>query len=1062
MFADPSNIGAAYQNEILTPGEKFGDYQVMDCIQFGLFGGLYRMQHIREFDEVCMQVMPQAASAFPGFKERVGEIVEKLKSVDHPNVHKVERVEFIKDRACLIMEQVEGVNLSAYLETFVKEKRRESGAIAAEPRTEPAEHADGDADEEKAKRERESRIGEQDFGLPPGVVRDVLKQAAEAVKAVNAKGAHHLFLNPDVLILDPEGKVTVTGFGLAEMAGQEAIERLVSAYIPPIQIGPRQLNINTLDHLSPEVRNGEPPDTRSDIYALGITTHFLLTGHRFRKDAPPVSSTSAAIVEGWDTFAERCLRAEPDKRYQKMDSVISDLDRIDRLGGTRGMTKGIQKEEDTSEGLDSILARVPVPHSVRSRLKPTQLRALRLGVVGAFAAAVVSLAAICYTIIFMDMGPEDSGATVRKSRPGIEPDLIIVTDPPTVRIRFSGKGRGSFVITDGRLSVNMPPGVYSMSVEAPDFRTDKVSNIEIGKEPRRAGFTLQPAWAELVVRSKPGAVVKVSRDGGADVAIGKVPESGLFEAEQVIVAGDYRVTVELENYFPVVFEDVNLPVGSKVTRTAELQPKPARLLVESDPEGAEVSIGGEVVGKTPHQLEDLEPFSTIEVSVQLDGYRGKLARIELEPGMDETVPFGQLEARMGSVELAITAEGQPFPEEELKRMSVKIGDAVYPADKPLPPIAIGAHDVSIEHPEYLPETTKVAILDRKAVTAAFDLTPRPGYIRVRTEPIAPFTLVVNGRRARAVEGESNVFEITADEASELQLLVRDHYTAKRTVNLSPSERIDWTVNLIPIPGPELEKEWQVPYIGLSMAWVEPGSFRLGSELKEQARLPEEGPPTLVTLTKGFWLGIYEVTQLEFQRALGANPSSFRYAANHEQFPVENVSWLDAQIFCRKLNESEREAGRLPEGYEYRLPTEAEWEYAASEGKEQPFSWGEQAYGVHGNFAGSYPRDFVPPKETERNPGTVKVGSYEPNEWGLYDMHGNVREWCHSYYEGRYPGRPVTDYVGPREGTDRVIRGGGWESLAKDCRTAARDRLTADSRANSLGFRLALAPIIEDQ
>ena len=222
---------------------------------------------------------------------------------------------------------------------------------------------------------------------------------------------------------------------------------------------------------------------------------------------------------------------------------------------------------------------------------------------------------------------------------------------------------------------------------------------------------------------------------------------------------------------------------------------------------------------------------------------------------------------------------------------------------------------------------------------------------------------------------------------------------------------------------------------IDMIWIAPGHFSLGA----QSVNDDEQPLTEVTLTKGYWLGKTEVTQAQWEALMEGNPSNFKGPDR----PVENVSWDDAMEYCRKLTERERSAGRLPDGYEYTLPTEAQWEYACRAG-------------TTGDYSGTGNLDdmgwYMDNSESQTHP----VGQKRPNTWGLYDMHGNVSEWCRDW-KGGYPGGTVTDPIGPPSGSDRVYRGGCWSGVAAYCRSARRDWCGPGLRDYGLGFRLALAP-----
>ena len=229
--------------------------------------------------------------------------------------------------------------------------------------------------------------------------------------------------------------------------------------------------------------------------------------------------------------------------------------------------------------------------------------------------------------------------------------------------------------------------------------------------------------------------------------------------------------------------------------------------------------------------------------------------------------------------------------------------------------------------------------------------------------------------------------------------------------------------------------WTIPDLDLVLMTIAPGTFQMGSA---SGGRDAERPVTRVTITKPFWLGKTEVTQAQWSMVIGSNPSQFHGSDR----PVERVSWVEAMEFCRRLTERERIAGRLPEGYIYTLPTEAQWEYACRAGTTGDHAGHLDAMGWYDKNSGS-----------ETHP----VGQKKANAWGLHDMHGNVWEWCADRY-GSYPAGSVTDPGGAVSGYDRVGRGGGWGDDAAGCRSTVRDGVESSRRGKILGFRLALAPV----
>ena len=227
-----------------------------------------------------------------------------------------------------------------------------------------------------------------------------------------------------------------------------------------------------------------------------------------------------------------------------------------------------------------------------------------------------------------------------------------------------------------------------------------------------------------------------------------------------------------------------------------------------------------------------------------------------------------------------------------------------------------------------------------------------------------------------------------------------------------------------------------------MVRIPAGEFTMGSPPTEPQRGSDERQHPV--RLSGYWIGETEVTQALWDAVMGSNPSNFKGC---DDCPVESVSWDDAQAFIRKLNKA---AG----GKRFRLPTEAEWEYAARAGTTTAFAFGDCLSTDQANYNGNYPLTGCPKGRYRQNPTAVK--SFTPNAWGLYDMHGNVWEWCQDWY-GDYPSGSVTDPKGPSSGSSRVLRGGGWSNDAQYCRSAFRSRYTPGNRSYYLGFRLARTP-----
>jgi formylglycine-generating enzyme required for sulfatase activity len=219
-------------------------------------------------------------------------------------------------------------------------------------------------------------------------------------------------------------------------------------------------------------------------------------------------------------------------------------------------------------------------------------------------------------------------------------------------------------------------------------------------------------------------------------------------------------------------------------------------------------------------------------------------------------------------------------------------------------------------------------------------------------------------------------------------------------------------------------------VGMKFLHVPPGEFRMGSDPAEPGRHDDETAHD-VKITRGFWIAATEVTQAQWQKVMGLN----RAEPKGENLPASRLSWPQAVEFCRKLSQAE--------GRTYRLPTEAQWEYACRAGAAEPYSGGKlDEVAWHMDNSGEAPHE---------------VAGKKPNAWGLYDMHGNAAEWCRDLYQRDLGPAPAGDPAGPAEGNARVVRGGSWGHFARACRSAARASFNPAYPLERVGLRVIIEP-----
>jgi formylglycine-generating enzyme len=283
---------------------------------------------------------------------------------------------------------------------------------------------------------------------------------------------------------------------------------------------------------------------------------------------------------------------------------------------------------------------------------------------------------------------------------------------------------------------------------------------------------------------------------------------------------------------------------------------------------------------------------------------------------------------------------------------------------------------------------------------------------------------------------------------------------------APKETIPATMEIKPADLARAGEERRDNGLGLRLCWCPPGTFRMGSPRDGPHRDLNEGP-AIVTLTRGFWMGKYEVTQSQWRDVMGltvreqrardplqprpmGDGSTREHVGEGPDHPIYFVSYGDAQEFCRKLTDREREAGRLAAGWEYRLPTEAQWEFACRAGTMTTYSTGDTLSGTQANFDSTkLPKALQGPYHRETTPGD----RYPANAWGIHDMHGNVWEWCADNFVETLPGG--TDPLVSAGPPSRVYRGGCWHNPTWPCRSATRTGMPPENRGSGLGFRVAL-------
>jgi formylglycine-generating enzyme required for sulfatase activity len=454
------------------------------------------------------------------------------------------------------------------------------------------------------------------------------------------------------------------------------------------------------------------------------------------------------------------------------------------------------------------------------------------------------------------------------------------------------------------------------------------------------------------------------------------------------------------------------------------------LIIRTDPPGAEVRVGGFAVEKGPQVTLKEVKIGKYGVTVIAPGYEDFRADVDVKEN-----DFAELRATLvrstGTLQIESAPPGLAYglqgetPErlERSGRTPAKLAD-----------LPTGSYRVTVQRDGWPQPVVETAVVERQKTTL-ISAEIAAGTLIITSDP-AGAVILQNGKEVAHTPWRSE--SVPGDYAFEIRLKGYEVASISGTLAAKNELRLNAALEKQVLSGPSQGQAWTVPKLNLEMAYIWPGTFTMGSPVSEII-YKEEHPQTQVTLTRGYWLGKTEVSQAQWEALMGSNPSGFKEADR----PVETVSWDDVMGFCRKLTERERWAGRLPGGYEYTLPTEAQWEYACRAGTTGP-------YGGDGNL------DDMGWYYGNSGQTTHRVGQKQANAWGLYDMHGNVSEWCLDWFV-YYPGGSVRDPTGPSSGLFRVCRGGSWGSFNILCRSAFRGPADPRLTGTSLGFRLALAP-----
>ena len=544
---------------------------------------------------------------------------------------------------------------------------------------------------------------------------------------------------------------------------------------------------------------------------------------------------------------------------------------------------------------------------------------------------------------------------------------------------------------------------------------------------------IQTGW--LVFNSVPeGADIYLAENGGEEKHIGTTPMN------KKMPYGTYNYRAKRYKYH----DDVGIARVDKTRVIMDLKLKPAfgSVSVSSQPQGAKVFLDGEDTGKvTPCTIGEIAS-GRCDIRLRLKDYAPASQSVTVTEGMTASVNV-TLEARFAHVTI------NSLPGAAIKVNGAEVGSGSYSNN-----MAEGIYDIEASLAGHRPVTKQIEVIVGVPQTIELRPTPIYGMLDVNSNPMGA-NITINGKsygdtpttienllvgdydvvltkpgyasvsqRVTVSENASASVDVKMQKGEMKNSQIDESALSVSAINLTPN----WSASVTPSQRAVLEK------LIANMVKVEGSTFTMGATPEQGNDAYEyERPAHQVTLSD-YYIGRYEVTQKEWQAVMGDNPSKF-YGDN---LPVDYVSWNGCQDFINKLNQLT--------GLKFRLPTEAEWEFAARGGK--------QSKGY--KYSGSDNAKNIAWYEKNSGSKPHQVGTKEPNELGIYDMSGNVGEWCGDWY-GRYSSSAQTNPTGPSSGSGRVLRGGGWSRDAGYCRVSDRSLINPSIRGNFSGFRVVLVP-----
>ncbi len=882
-------------------------------------------------------------------------------------------------------------------------------------------------------------MDEKDRPLTLEEALPLLKQLAVALDFAhrNRPRMVHADLKPSNILLTENGSVKVTDFGVARVFSDTIIR--VSAAEDPATFG----------YKAPEQIAGKEVGVATDIYAMGAIAYEMLSGR------PPfyegdlrsqILNSEVKKIEEIPEHANQAILCALSKN--EAERPKSAVDFVAMLAGEKSVPVPKAKEEPVKvEPPAGVSQPVPGPG-----VGPAAPSGKKKPVMILLAALMIAVAAGAGWF-FMQTGKAPKTPAEKGGKPAAavapkggeekapgpkEPGQKTAATPapePAAKVPEPAQGFKIERPTIGDVVVDSTPQGAEILLDGKKMGVTPTTLTDIQEGPhaltlRKEGFDPWQKQIEIIALKRSEVNAELEMAFGS-LEVGSTPEEAdvYLDGKKVGVTplvlndvkkGMHQIAVKKKEY-----EDweqkVKIASGESIKLFAELGEVYGSLNIDSRPGEADVYLDGRNQGKTPLVLERVKEGKQ-QVEIMKEGFAAWKRTIVIKSGKDTEV-MADLEAAFGSLKITSKpAEANVLIDGKLQGKTPLMLDKLKSGALKVEVGGLACHESLIR---------EVAVPAGKSAESEFVLKSICGSISVASEPTdakwyfddkpqgnTPGTL-------KNIEKGKHTIKITK----------ADHIDWAGIVEIQPDGTETVKAKLDRIP-PKSGDSYRDPVTGMMFTWVEGGCYQMGSPANEPGRNADEGP-VHEACVKGFWMGIYEVTQEEWKKVVGGNPAFFNKGGD---YPVENVSWSGVQSFIQRLNQQVEAVAK--DSPPFRLPTEAEWEFAA------------RGRGGSQVFAGSNQVNAVAWYKNNSKRTTHPVGKKLPNEKGLYDMSGNVYEWVADVYvEDAYGKHAKNSPVISSGGSERVCRGGSWFHTEEECRSAARGKFSADTPNTYVGFRL---------